>query len=80
MAVRPAQRRIGDGLQQGRTLPGAMEHLESRLGAAEVSLSTDVLDRIDEIVPPGTTFNPADVDYDAPGLTDLALRRRSPGS
>ncbi|MFJ5841669.1 aldo/keto reductase [Streptomyces shenzhenensis] len=60
--------------------PRVMEHLESQLGAAEVPLSTDVLDRIDEIVPPGTTFNPADVGYDAPGLTDLALRRRSHGS
>ena len=33
--------------------PRTMEHLESQLGAADVELSDDVLDRIDEIVPPG---------------------------
>ena len=37
-----------------------MEQLESQLGAAEVTLSDDVLDRIDEIVPPGLNINPAD--------------------
>ena len=35
--------------------PRTMEQLESQLGAADVTLSADVLDRIDEIVPPGTT-------------------------
>jgi aryl-alcohol dehydrogenase-like predicted oxidoreductase len=40
--------------------PRTMEHLESQLSAAEVRLTDDVLDRIDEIVPPGTTINPAD--------------------
>ncbi len=33
--------------------PRTMEHLESQLGATEVTLSVDVLDAIDEIVPPG---------------------------
>jgi 2-keto-4-pentenoate hydratase len=36
-----------------------MEHLESQLPAADVTLS-DVLDRIDQIVAPGVTINPAD--------------------
>ena len=40
--------------------PRTMEHLESQLAAADVELSDDVLDRIDEIVPPGMTINPAD--------------------
>ena len=31
-----------------------MEQLESQLGAADVELSDELLDRIDEIVPPGT--------------------------
>ena len=33
--------------------PRTMEQLESQLGAADVELADDVLDRIDEIVPPG---------------------------
>src|SRR3954468_11536337 len=39
--------------------PRTMDHLESQLTAADVTLSDDVLDRIDEIVPPGTTVHPA---------------------
>ena len=33
--------------------PRTMEHLKSQLPAAEITLSDEVLDRIDEIVPPG---------------------------
>jgi aryl-alcohol dehydrogenase-like predicted oxidoreductase len=55
--------------------PRTMDHLESQLGAAEVALSDDVLDRIDEIVPPGTNINPADAGYDNPDLKPEALRR-----
>jgi aryl-alcohol dehydrogenase-like predicted oxidoreductase len=56
--------------------PRTLEHLESQLGAAKVALSPDVLDRIDEIVPPGVTLNPADAGYQPPSLTDPATRRR----
>ena len=56
--------------------PRTMEQLESQLGAVDVTLSTDVLDRIDEIVPPGTTFSPADSGYVPPALSDPFLRRR----
>ncbi|PZG19458.1 aldo/keto reductase [Nonomuraea aridisoli] len=56
--------------------PRTMEHLESQLGADEVRLSDDVLDRIDEIVPPGVTLNPADAGWQPPELTDARLRRR----
>jgi aryl-alcohol dehydrogenase-like predicted oxidoreductase len=56
--------------------PRTMEHLESQLGAADVVLPADVLDKIDEIVPPGTTLNPPDRGYEPPALTDPALRRR----
>jgi aryl-alcohol dehydrogenase-like predicted oxidoreductase len=57
-------------------VPRTMEHLESQLGAADVALTAEVLDRIDEIVPPGTTLNPPDRGYEPPSLTDPALRRR----
>ena len=55
--------------------PRTMEHLESQLGAADVELTDDVLDRIDEIVPPGVNVNPADGGYQNPELAPAALRR-----
>jgi aryl-alcohol dehydrogenase-like predicted oxidoreductase len=48
--------------------PRTMEQLESQLPALEVSLDDELLDRIDEIVPPGTTFNPADAGWTSPWL------------
>jgi aryl-alcohol dehydrogenase-like predicted oxidoreductase len=54
--------------------PRTMEHLESQLGAADVELADEVLDRIDEIVPPGVNVNPADAGYANPALTPAALR------
>ena len=56
--------------------PRTMEQLESQLPALEVSLDDELLDRIDEIVPPGTTFNPADAGWTPPALASPALRRR----
>ena len=55
--------------------PRTMEHLESQLGAAEVDLPPEVLDRIDEIVPPGTTLNPTDESWQDPALEPAARRR-----
>jgi aryl-alcohol dehydrogenase-like predicted oxidoreductase len=55
--------------------PRTMEHLESQLAAAGVELPGDVLDRIDEIVPPGTTINPADDGWVSPALQAAARRR-----
>jgi aryl-alcohol dehydrogenase-like predicted oxidoreductase len=55
--------------------PRTMEHLESQLTAAEVHLSNEVLDRVDEIVPPGTNLNPADTGWDNPALGPTARRR-----
>jgi aryl-alcohol dehydrogenase-like predicted oxidoreductase len=40
--------------------PRTMEHLDGYLAADGITLSDDVLDRIDEIVPPGVTINVAD--------------------
>lgn len=55
--------------------PRTMAHLESQLAAADVRLSTDVLDRIDEIVPPGVTLNAADAGWENPALAPGARRR-----
>jgi hypothetical protein len=40
-----------------------MEQLDAFLPAADITLSADVLDRIDEIVAPGVTVNPVDNSY-----------------
>jgi aryl-alcohol dehydrogenase-like predicted oxidoreductase len=56
--------------------PRTMEHLESQLSALEVTLTPDILDRIDEIVPPGQNFSRADAGYVPPAVADAALRRR----
>src|SRR5512132_2459618 len=48
--------------------PRTMEHLESQLNAADVTLTADVLDRIDEIVVPGTNFSAADAGWENPAL------------
>jgi aryl-alcohol dehydrogenase-like predicted oxidoreductase len=55
--------------------PRTIEQLESQLGASEIELSPEVLDRIDEIVPPGTNVNPADGGWQNPAL-EPATRRR----
>jgi aryl-alcohol dehydrogenase-like predicted oxidoreductase len=59
--------------------PRTMEHLQSQLGAVDVTLTTDILDRIDEIVPPGVTLARGDAGYQAPALTDPFARRRRVG-
>ncbi|MFC5829631.1 aldo/keto reductase [Nonomuraea insulae] len=56
--------------------PRTMEHLDSHLEALDVRLPSDVLDEIDEIVPPGLTLNAADTGWRPPELLDPALRRR----
>ena len=56
--------------------PRTMEQLESQLPAADVVLDPALLDRIDEIVPPGTTINPADNSFDNPALQPAARRRQ----
>jgi aryl-alcohol dehydrogenase-like predicted oxidoreductase len=55
--------------------PRTLEHLESQLPAADVELSTEVLDRIDEIVPPGVTIHPEDNMAFTDALSP-AMRRR----
>jgi hypothetical protein len=53
-----------------------MEQLESQLGAVDVFLDEALLDRIDELVPPGRNLNPLDAGYIPPALEDASLRRR----
>ena len=48
--------------------PRTMEQLESQLGVVDVTLSEDILDRIDKIVPPGVSLNREDSGYIPPGL------------
>jgi aryl-alcohol dehydrogenase-like predicted oxidoreductase len=55
--------------------PRTMEQLESQLGAADVELSDEILDRIDEIVPPGVNINPTDQGWANPALHPSVRRR-----
>jgi aryl-alcohol dehydrogenase-like predicted oxidoreductase len=55
--------------------PRTMEQLHGQLAAADVTLDQAVLDRIDEIVPPGVTVNPVDNSFDNPALEPAARRR-----
>jgi aryl-alcohol dehydrogenase-like predicted oxidoreductase len=57
--------------------PRTREHLDSQLGASEVRLSEEILDRIDQIVRPGTNFSSADAGYEPPSITQAWRRRRS---
>ena len=50
--------------------PRTMEQLRSLLAARGRGLDDEVLDRIDEIVPPGVTINEADAGWQPPTLTD----------
>jgi aryl-alcohol dehydrogenase-like predicted oxidoreductase len=57
--------------------PRTMEQLEGLLKAADLTLDDKTLDRIDEIVPPGTDLYPADAAWQPQSLTDVTQRRRS---
>ena len=56
--------------------PRTMEQLDDLLAGADVTLDDDILDRIDEIVPPGTDAGPNEVTYAPPAVTTVSLRRR----
>jgi len=59
--------------------PHTMEQLDDLLAAADVRLTDDILDRIDEIVPPGTDVGTLDQAYQPPALLNPSLRRRPAG-
>jgi aryl-alcohol dehydrogenase-like predicted oxidoreductase len=56
--------------------PRTMEQLDDLLAGVEVTLDNEVLDRIDEIAPPGTDAGPNDVAYTPPAVSSVSLRRR----
>src|SRR3954447_25920848 len=58
--------------------PRTMDHFQGQLAGADVVLDQAVLERIDEIVPPGTTINPVDNSFQNPAL-EPAARRRAAG-
>jgi aryl-alcohol dehydrogenase-like predicted oxidoreductase len=53
-----------------------MDHLDDLLAGLDVTLTDDILDRIDEIVPPGTDVGTLDQAYLPPALETASLRRR----
>ena len=55
-----------------------MDHLDGLLTGLDVTLTDDILDRIDEIVPPGTDVGTLDQAYQPPALANPGLRRRLP--
>jgi aryl-alcohol dehydrogenase-like predicted oxidoreductase len=55
--------------------PRTMEQLESLLGALDIALDDTLLDRIDEIVVPGTNLDPEDAGWQNPALQPAARRR-----
>ncbi|MFD5827091.1 aldo/keto reductase [Lentzea sp. NPDC060358] len=58
------------------TGPRTMEQLESLLEGASLVLTDDVLDRIDEIVPPGTDTYDVQAGWKPASLVDVHQRRR----
>jgi hypothetical protein len=58
--------------------PRLPQHLDDALAGADVRLSADVLDRIDELCPPGTDVDERDLFFASPALSPEARRRPRP--
>jgi aryl-alcohol dehydrogenase-like predicted oxidoreductase len=56
--------------------PRTMEQLDDLLAGSQTSLNDDVLDRIDEIAPPGSDTGVFDISYRPPAIETPSLRRR----
>jgi aryl-alcohol dehydrogenase-like predicted oxidoreductase len=56
--------------------PRTTQHLDDLLAGAEIRISDDVLDRIDQIVPPGTDAGVNEAAYNPPAILKADLRRR----
>lgn len=56
--------------------PRTMPQLDDLLAGAEVKLSDDVLDRIDQIAAPGIDIGLNEANYNPPAILDAGLRRR----
>ena len=59
--------------------PRIMPQLDDLLAGAEVGLDDEILDQIDEIVPPGTDIGFLDMAYRTPAIGTAGLRRRPTG-
>ena len=59
--------------------PRTMDHLDDLLAGAKITLTDEVIDRIDAIVPPGTDVGTLDMAYQPPAIEQSRLRRRLPG-
>jgi aryl-alcohol dehydrogenase-like predicted oxidoreductase len=57
--------------------PRTVEHLDALLGADEVHLPSEILDRVDELVPPGACVLADEAKWERPELVRRSLRRRS---
>ncbi|MEV2248655.1 aldo/keto reductase [Streptomyces sp. NPDC049970] len=56
--------------------PRTMPHLDDLLAGTGTTLSDEIMDRIDTIVPPGTDVGTLDMAYDPPAVGVARLRRR----
>jgi aryl-alcohol dehydrogenase-like predicted oxidoreductase len=56
--------------------PRTMQQLDDLLAGAEIRLSDDLLDRIDQIVPPGIDVGLNEANYQPPAIKQAGLRRR----
>lgn len=56
--------------------PRTMEQLDDLLAGAEITLTDEILDQLDEIVAPGTNVGALDMSYRPPALQRPDLRRR----
>jgi aryl-alcohol dehydrogenase-like predicted oxidoreductase len=56
--------------------PRTMEHLDDLLAGVDVTLTDEILDRIDELAPPGSDIDARDAYYQAPAIVHAKLRRR----
>jgi aryl-alcohol dehydrogenase-like predicted oxidoreductase len=59
--------------------PRTMAHLDDLLAGVDTTLDDEILDQIDEIVPPGTDIGALDMAYVPPAISSLPLRRRRAG-
>ncbi|HEY2061148.1 MAG TPA: aldo/keto reductase [Amycolatopsis sp.] len=57
--------------------PRTFSQLDDLLAGADTCLDSELLDRIDEIVPPGVDVGPIDVAYVPPAIAHVSLRRRA---
>jgi aryl-alcohol dehydrogenase-like predicted oxidoreductase len=56
--------------------PRTMQQLEDLLAGADIALSDEILDQIDEVVAPGADSGPMGAVYAPPAVTQASLRRR----